>query len=408
MFARAEESGKNVIFAPQYVHLMPSSMVTIKKVEGRRDLRAFIRFNYYLYKDNPYAVPDFLEDMYDTFNRRKNAAFEFCEGELFLAYRDGKIVGRVVAIINHKANKTWDTKNVRFGWIDFVDDIEVLKALLDTVEQWGRERGMNKIVGPLGFTDMDPEGMLTEGYDQLSTMSTTYNYPYYPKLIEQLGYEKEVDWVERKVIVPTTEAQADAAKYMRVAELSKKRYNLHMRRFKSAKEILAEENGQYVQKVFNIINKSYADLYGYSEMNERQIKQYATTYLQFLDMRLLAIVEDENNQPIAMGVGMGSLSYALQKAHGKLFPFGWWHLAKAIYFKHAPVIDLLLVGVLPEWQNKGVNALLFAEIIPISQKMGFVWAETHVQLENNEKSQGQWAHLDCTIHKRRRCYQKNL
>lgn len=383
-------------------------MVTIKKVEGRRELRAFIRFNYHLYKGNPYAVPDFLEDMLDTFNRKKNAAFEFCEADLFLAYRDKEIVGRVVAIINHKANKTWGTKNVRFGWIDFIDDIEVLKALMDTVEQWGRERGMNKIVGPLGFTDMDPEGMLTDGFDQLSTMSTSYNYPYYPKLIEQLGFEKEVDWVERKVMVPTADAQADAAKYIRVAELSSKRYNLHMRRFKSHKEILEAANGQYVQKIFDVINRSYANLYGYSQMNERQIKQYADTYLPFLDTRLLAVVEDENNEPIAVGICIGSLSYALQKAHGKLFPFGWWHLAKAVYIKPAPVLDMLLIGVLPEWQNKGVNALLFAEIIPVAQKMGFVWAETHVQLEDNEKSQVQWAHLDCTIHKRRRCYQKSL
>lgn len=383
-------------------------MVTIKKVEGRRELRAFIRFNYHLYKGNPYAVPDFLEDMLDTFNRKKNAAFEFCEADLFLAYRDKEIVGRVVAIINHKANKTWGAKNVRFGWIDFIDDIEVLKALMDTVEQWGRERGMNKIVGPLGFTDMDPEGMLTDGFDQLSTMSTSYNYPYYPKLIEQLGFEKEVDWVERKVMVPTADAQADAAKYIRVAELSSKRYNLHMRRFKSHKEILEAANGQYVQKIFDVINRSYANLYGYSQMNERQIKQYADTYLPFLDTRLLAVVEDENNEPIAVGICIGSLSYALQKAHGKLFPFGWWHLAKAVYIKPAPVLDMLLIGVLPEWQNKGVNALLFAEIIPVAQKMGFVWAETHVQLEDNEKSQVQWAHLDCTIHKRRRCYQKSL
>ena len=255
---------------------------------------------------------------------------------------------------------------------------------------------------------MDPEGMLYEGFDQLSTMSTTYNYPYYPKLIEQLGYEKEVDWVERKVMVPTAGHEADMQKYFRVAELSMKRYNLHMRHFKSHKEILEADGGQYVQKVFDVINRSYADLYGYSQMNERQIQQYANMYLPFLDMRLLAIVEDENNEPIAVGITMGSLSYALQKAHGKLLPFGWWHLAKAIYFKPAPVLDMLLIGVLPEWQKKGVNAPLFTQIIENATKMGFVWAETHVQLEDNEKSQGQWAHLDCTIHKRRRCYKKSL
>jgi hypothetical protein len=195
--------------------------------------------------------------------------------------------------------------------------------------------------------------MLIDGFDQLSTMSTIYHYPYYPRLIEQLGFEKEIDWVERKVMVPTAdEHQADMQKYFRVAEMSMKRYNLHMRHFKSAKEILAEDGGKYVQKCFNIINKAYAGLYGYSEMNERQINQYATTYLQFLDMRLLAIVENEENEPVAMGVGMGSLSYALQKAHGKLFPFGWWHLAKAIFFKPAPVIDLLLWVYCPSTRTR--------------------------------------------------------
>ncbi len=383
-------------------------MVTIKRVEGRRELRTFIRFNYKLYKGNPYAVPDFLEDMMDTFDRKKNAAFEFCECDLFLAYRDKEVVGRVAAIINHKANKTWSTRNVRFGWIDFIDDAEVVDALISTVEQWGRERGMKKIVGPLGFTDMDPEGMLTDGFDQLGTMSTIYNYPYYPEHMVRLGFEKEVDWVERKVMVPTTEAQADAGKYMRVADMSARRYNLHMRRFKTHKEILAADGGEYIHKIFNVINRAYADLYGYSQMNERQIDQYAKTYLPFLDLRLLAVVENEQNEPIAVGITMGSLSYALQKAHGKLFPFGWWHLIKAVYFKPAPVLDMLLIGVLPEYQNKGVNALLFAEIIPVAQKMGFVWAETHVQLEENEKSQTQWSHLDCSIHKRRRCWRKNL
>ena len=383
-------------------------MVTIKRVEGRRELRTFIRFNYKLYKGNPYAVPDFLEDMLDTFDRKKNAAFEFCECDLFLAYRGKDVVGRVAAIINHKANKTWNTRNVRFGWIDFIDDAEVVDALIGAVEQWGRERGMKKIVGPLGFTDMDPEGMLTDGFDQLGTMSTIYNYPYYPEHMVRLGFEKEVDWVERKVMVPTTEAQADAGKYMRVADMSARRYNLHMRRFKTHKEILAADGGEYIHKIFNVINRAYADLYGYSQMNERQIDQYAKAYLPFLDLRLLAVVENEQNEPIAVGITMGSLSYALQKAHGKLFPFGWWHLLKAVYFKPAPVLDMLLIGVLPEYQNKGVNALLFAEIIPVAQKMGFVWAETHVQLEENEKSQTQWAHLDCSIHKRRRCWRKNL
>lgn len=381
------------------------SDVTIKKVSNRREMKAFVRFNYELYKDCPYAVPDLLEDTLDTFNPRKNAAFDFCEADCFLALREGKIVGRIAAIINHKANRTWGTNNARFGWIDFVDDEEVSRALLEAAEKWGRDHGCDKLTGPLGFTDMDPEGMLTEGYDQLSTMSTTYNYPYYPKHMERLGYAKEVDWVERKILTPEKDRPAHMDKYFRVAEMSAKRYNLHIRKFKSAREI---RQGGWAQKIFDVVNKAYAPLYGYSEMTPKQIEQYVREYMPFLDMRLVTTVEDADGRIVAMGVGMPSLSRAIQKAHARLFPFGWIHLAKALYFKHADIVDLLLVAVLPEYQNKGVNAMLFADLIPVCQQMGFKFGETHPQLETNEKSQGQWAYLDAEIHKRRRCWQKPL
>lgn len=371
----------------------------------RHELKAFIRFNYYLYKNCPYAVPDFLEDVEDTFNPKKNAAFDFCEADCFLALREGKIVGRVAAIINHKANTTWGRKDARFGWIDFVDDTEVSAALLSTVEAWARERGCNRLVGPMGFTDMDPEGLLIYGFDQLGTMSTIYNYPYYPKHLERLGFTKEVDWVEQKIRVPDDEHRAHIDKYFRVAKLSAKRYGLHIKKFKSVHEIRA---GGWGPKVFNVVNKAYAPLYGYSEMNERQINQYVNTYMPFLDLRLATLVEDERENIVAMGVGMPSLSRALQKAKGKLFPFGWYHLCKALYFKHSDIIDLLLVAVLPEYQNKGVNAMLFADLIPICQKMGFKYGESHPQLEHNKKSQEQWAYLDGEVHKRRRCYQKTI
>ena len=381
------------------------SDVIIKKVSNRREMKAFVRFNYELYKDCPYAVPDLLEDTLNTFNPRKNAAFDFCEADCFLALREGKIVGRIAAIINHKANRTWGTNNARFGWIDFVDDEEVSRALLEAAEKWGRDHGCDKLTGPLGFTDMDPEGMLTGGYDQLSTMSTTYNYPYYPKHMERLGYTKEVDWVERKILTPEKDRPAHMDKYFRVAEMSAKRYNLHIRKFKSAREI---RQGGWAQKIFDVVNKAYAPLYGYSEMTPKQIEQYVREYMPFLDMRLVTTVEDADGRIVAMGVGMPSLSRAIQKAHARLFPFGWIHLAKALYFKHADIVDLLLVAVLPEYQNKGVNAMLFADLIPVCQQMGFKFGETHPQLETNEKSQGQWAYLDAEIHKRRRCWQKPL
>ena len=381
------------------------SDVIIKKVSNRREMKAFVRFNYELYKDCPYAVPDLLEDTLNTFTPRKNAAFDFCEADCFLALREGKIVGRIAAIINHKANRTWGTNNARFGWIDFVDDEEVSRALLEAAEKWGRDHGCDKLTGPLGFTDMDPEGMLTGGYDQLSTMSTTYNYPYYPKHMERLGYAKEVDWVERKILTPEKDRPAHMDKYFRVAEMSAKRYNLHIRKFKNAREI---RQGGWAQKIFDVVNKAYAPLYGYSEMTPKQIEQYVREYMPFLDMRLVTTVEDADGRIVAMGVGMPSLSRAIQKAHARLFPFGWIHLAKALYFKHADIVDLLLVAVLPEYQNKGVNAMLFADLIPVCQQMGFKFGETHPQLETNEKSQGQWAYLDAEIHKRRRCWQKPL
>ena len=379
--------------------------VEIKKVTSKADLKTFIRFNYHLYKDHPYSVPDLYEDMLDTFNPKKNGAYEFCEAELFLAYRDGEVVGRVACLINHKANRTWNTHSARFGWIDFIDDLEVSRALLDTAEAWAREHQCDKLIGPMGFTDLDAEGMLIEGFDQLSTMSTIYNYPYYPEHLEAHGYEREIDWSERKIYVPRPGHEADYERYFRVAEIVRKRSNLHIRKFKSVKEI---KDGNYIYRLFDVINRSYAPLFGFSEINRRQIDKYANQYLHFLDLRLLVVVENEDNEPVAMGIGMASLSRALQKAKGKLFPFGWWHLLKALYWKRSHIIDLLLVGVLPEYQNKGVNALLFADIIPIAKEMGFEYAEGHPILETNDKSANQWNYLDVELHKRRRCYQKTL
>ena len=382
------------------------SELIIRRATTARDMRRFARFNWELYKDCPYAVPDLLEDTLDTFNPKKNPAFEFCEVACFLAERDGKIVGRVAAIINHKANKKWQQKRVRFGWIDFIDDLEVSGALLETVEKWGKKRGMDHIVGPLGVTDLDPEGMLTYGYDQLNTMSSIYNYPYYPEHMRQLGYTKDVGWVERKVLVPKGENVAHADKYIRVAEIVKKRYGFRLHKFKSKKEI---RKGGYIQKVLNVVNKSYAGLYGYSELSEKQMMKYANTYLQFLDKRYLSVVETAEGEVIGMGVCITSLSRAIQKAKAKMWPFGWWYLAKALWFnKHPQVLDMLLVGVLPEYQEKGANSLFFADLIPEAIKDGYEWAETHCQLEDNYASQMQWKNLNCEIHKKREAFIKAI
>lgn len=380
--------------------------IVIKRARTESEKRRFVRFNWELYKDCEYAVPDLLEPTLDTFNPKKNPALDFCELELFMAFRGDTMVGRIAAIINRRANERWQQKNVRFGWIDFIDDLQVTKALLDAAEQWGRERGMDTIVGPLGFTDMDLEGMLTDGYDQLSTLNSIYNYPYYPEHMRKLGYVKDAGWVERKVMVPKNGHEANMEKYFKVAELVKKRYGFRLHKFKNKSEI---RKGGYIQKVLDVVNKSYANLYGYCELDEKMMQVYADQYLLFLDKRYLSVVETAEGEVIGMGICITSLSRAVQKAKARIFPFGWWHLAKALWFTRKPqVLDMLLVGVQPEYQDKGANALFFADIIPEAIKDGYEWAETHHQLEDNIPSQAQWKNLDCTIHKRRCTFKKAL
>ena len=381
------------------------SAIEIKKVESRRDLCKFIDFHNDLYKGDPYEVPNLYFDEMNTFRKDKNAAFDFCEAEYFLAYRDGKVVGRVAAIINHSANKKWERESVRFGWIDFIDDIEVSKALLKAVEDYGKSKGMKEIVGPLGFTDMDPEGMLLYGYDQLGTQATAYNYPYYPEHMDRMGgWEKDNDYVEYKLYVPEEMPE----KYAKIAEMIQKRYNLQVKKLK--RNEIYGENG-YGRKIFQVINETFKDLYGYSKLTDRQIEQYVKMYLPMADLDLITIIEDWNtpdHKVVGVGISIPSLARALQKCGGKLFPLGWWYILRALKFHKTDVVDLLLVGVLPEYRQKGANALLFYDLIPHYQRLGFKWGETHVEMETNMKVQGQWQYLNREIHKRRRCYKKNI
>ncbi len=374
--------------------------IIIKKVSSKKELKTFIRFNYELYKGNPYSVPDLYDDMLNTFSSKKNAAFEFCEAEYFLAYKDNKVVGRVAAIINNRANQTWDKKEVRFGWIDFIDDEEVSSALLKAVEDWGKQKGMDTITGPLGFTDMDAEGMLIEGFDQLGTMATIYNYPYYPQHMEKLGFEKDADWVEFKLMVPDKLPE----KFVRISEIILQKYKLKIKKL-TRKEI---KEKHYGQKIFDLINEAYAPLYGFSKMTQGQIDQYVNTYLPLLDLRMVSIVETENGELVAAGISMASLSEALQKAKGRMLPFGWFYLLKALFIKRPKVLDLLLVGVKPEYQSKGVNALLFYDLVPTFKKMGFVYGESNPELEENKKVQAQWSAFESVQHKRRRAFKKAI
>ena len=379
------------------------SLIEIKKVESKKDLKTFIDFHYDLYEGNEYDVPNLFSDEMNTLRQDKNAAFEFCEAEYYLAYKDGKLAGRVAAIINHKANNKWGKKSVRFGWIDFIDDREVSKALLDAVEKYGREKGMEDVVGPLGFTDMDPEGMLVWGFDQLGTMPTIYNYAYYPEHIEALeGFEVDNKYVEFKIMVPDEVPE----KYAKIAMMIEKRYNLHVRKL-TKKEVF---QGGMGQKIFDLINDTYKDLYGYSELSQKQIDQLIKSYLGFLDFNLITCIEDwtdGEHKLIGVGITMPSLAHALRKCHrGRLLPFGWFHVLRAIKMHKTNIVDLLLIGILPEYRAKGANALLFADLIPWYQKYGIEWGETQVELETNAGVQGQWGALTPVMHKRRKCYKK--
>ena len=378
--------------------------ITIKKVETKEDLKAFIEFHYDLYEGNEYDVPNLYSDEVNTLSKDKNAAFDFCVANYYLAIRDNKVIGRVAAIINNKANEKWDQKRVRFGWIDFIEDKEVLEALLKAVEDFGKAHGMNEIVGPLGFTDMDPEGMLTWGFDQLGTMPTIYNYDYYPRLLESLpGYEVDNRYVEYKLFVPDTVPE----KYAKIAEMIQNRYNLRIKKL-TKKDVF---EGGYGKKIFELINSTYKDLYGFSELSEKQIDQYINMYFPFADLSLITLVEDASadNKLVGIGITLPSLSEALQKCKkGRLFPFGWFHLLRAIKFHKTKIVDLLLIGVLPEYRMKGVNALIFADLIPRYQAYGFEWGETQVEMETNTNVQSQWETLNPVMHKRRNCYKKVL
>lgn len=376
-------------------------MITVKQIPlDRRNLTTFTRFQIDLYKGNPYFVPPLVIDDVNTLTPSKNPAFDFCECACFMAYDEsGKAVGRIVGIINNSVNKRKDALEVRFGWIDFIDSKEVSKALLEAVADWGRSKGMNKIVGPLGFTDLDHEGMLTFGYEELGTMATIYNYPYYVEHIESLGFKPEVEWLEYVMDVP----DAIPERYSRIADIVKKKFNLRVVKYTSKKKIKAE----YGHALFRLINEAYDKLYGYSPLTDRQIDYYVDQYIPLLDLKLVTLVVDANDNLVGVGLSMPSMSRALQKSGGKLFPFGWWHLLKGLKGKNDRV-DLLLVAVKPEFQSKGVNALLFQDLIPHYIAKGYKWAESNPEMAANNKVQSQWELFTRRQHRRRIAYSKSI
>ena len=374
--------------------------VFIREVKTGREMDDFVHLPRRLYAGNPCYVPDLESDIRETFDPQKNAALEFSDIQAFMAYDEaGTPVGRIAGIINHRANEKWHTRNVRFGFIEFVDDLAVPAALLRAVEDWGRSRGMDTAVGPMGIFDFDKEGMLVEDFDQLGSSITIYNPPYYPRHLKALGYVKEVDWVQARIEVPAEVP----ARYARTAALAKEMYGLRVRKI-SVKEML---NG-YGRKVFQLLNQAYAPLYGYTELMDRQIDDYVKRYLPIMDLRLVPVVENAEGELVGAAVTMSSLSRALQQSGGRLWPFGWFYLLRALRWKRADKADLYLVAVRPDYQGLGVNALFFADLIPIYNELGIRYAETGPQLEDNVKELSQWKPLHPTIGKRRRCYKKKI
>lgn len=374
--------------------------VIINKVRTKDDLKKFIQFGIDLYEGNEYFVPPLIYDERATLNWNKNPAFDHCDANYFLAYRDDKIVGRIGVIINHKANEKWNERNARFGFVDFIDDNEVVDALFGAAESWARSRGLEKIHGPLGFTDLDHEGLLVEGFDQIGTLSTIYNYPYYVDHMERMGYVKDQDWVEYLITIPKEMPE----RFQRASEIVKRRSGLDVKHLQSKKDVLP-----YARDIFKLINRAYKDLYGFVELSERQIDYYVDMYIPMLRLEFLTLViRQEDNKLVGVGIGLPSIAKALQKAKGKFVPSGWYYIYKALKGKGNNVLDLLLVAVDPEYQGKGLNALMFNEFIPAANQLGFEYAESNPELEINSKVHSMWNGLETKQHKRRRAFIKNL
>ncbi len=369
--------------------------IEIKEVETKKDLKTFIRFPQTLYKGNPYWVPPLEFDEMNVLSKDVNPAFDHCEAAYWLAYKDGVLAGRVAGIINKVANAKWGGK-VRFGWLDFIEDIDVLRALIDKVSEWGKERGMTVIQGPLGFNDMDKEGLLVEGFDKLPTIANLYNYPYYPTMLEQLGFNKDEDWLQ--YLITVTEVPE---KVKLVSEGIAKRYNVRAVIFDKKKDLL-----KYGRSMFNTLNAAFSDLYGYATLSDKEIDSLINTYFSFINPKFVCFVLDEHDDVVAFGVSMPTLSRAFQKAKGKILPFGFLHILKAM--RSRETIDLYLNGVLPEWQKRGIHALYYTKLTQAYIDNGIKYAITNPQLESNINAVRIWRNYDQEPYIRRRCYSKEI
>ena len=374
--------------------------VEIREIpKTKKALKRYVNFGIDHYRGNDCFVPPLVFDEVATLRPEGNPAFEFCDAQSFMAYRDGKPVGRITAIINHSVNERSGRKEGRFGWVDFIDDDEVADALFAAASDWLRQRGMETLVGPMGFTDMDHEGMLVEGFDELGTIATIYNHPYYPRHMERMGFVKDTDWVEYRMTVPDKVPD----KYQRISDIVSKKYDLHVAEVKSRKEL----KRCYGRAFFELVNEAYDQLYGYSPLTPALIDHYIDMYLGVLRLDDICIIVDKDDKLIGAGISLPSLSKALQKSRGRLWPLGWARILKALY-RHNDIVDLMLVAIKPEFQNKGVNAMLFSHLLPNYIANGYKWAESNLELEDNHAVQLQWQYFERRQHRRRRAYRRDL
>lgn len=371
---------------------------TVKEIKSQSDFKNFIKFPNQLYKGNQYYVPPLISEEMETLSKDKNPAFEFCEAKYWLAYNENNtIVGRIAGIVNYEYNQKAGKQFVRFGWLDYVADINILKELLQVVENWATEIHADYIHGPLGISEFDASGVLVEGFDEMPTVYGKYNYPYYSKDIEQLGFQKEVDWIELRVTVPETMPE----RFPRMARMIEERYKLHCVRFTSKKEVLTHAN-----EIFLLLNKEYASIHGFSALSPLQMDALKKQFIPLVRLKYLSVVMNAENNIVGFGICLPSLSKALQKCRSRLLPFGFLHILKALHYNDT--IDSLLIAIHSDYRDKGVNALIFNDIGTSIIADGMKHIETTRELEHNFLVQNLWGKLETRQHKRARCYVKPI
>jgi GNAT superfamily N-acetyltransferase len=371
--------------------------VVIKEVNNRRDLKRFVYFPFRLYKNSKYWVPPMIKGEMGTLSPKKNPAFEHCETRFLLAIKNGKIAGRIVGIINHRYIEHWGKKDARFSWFDTIDDKEVTRLLFDDIEEWAKSKGMERVVGPMGFTTFERQGILVKGFEEMPTHAGVHNYPYYAEHLESMGYGKEIEYVEYELVVP----KAIPEKIIKISTLVTERYGLRLLKASSAKEMLP-----YADPVFRVINAAYKPLYGFTALTEKQINYFVKKFFHFITPDFTSAVLDENGRVLGFQISMPSLSRAMKQANGRLFPFGWYYLTRAM--KKPERIDTLLTGVIPEYQNKGVNAVFMLQLTESAINNGIKYAESNSELEENFKVQNTWRYFESRQHRRSRLYARSL